>query len=300
MTPRQEPTEPANTAPTARPAATDQRRLRELAEFLRLRRARLDPQAVGLPARARRRTPGLRREDVAERAAVSIAWYANLEQGRPVNPSRRVITALADALALSDTDRGYLFALTGHTPPVADDAGPDTALLQRLVDHIDAPAYCTDGLTHVLAWNPAAVEVFGDYGRWPAPRRTLLRLLFEEPDFAARLVDRDEYAARVVRTFRGRSNAYHRDPVAIDLVDALTRTSPRFTAIWDTHDVRRADTDTLEVDLPAGRVSLTLVNLQGVVSPGIRFNAYLPASESPTLDRAQLRPVVSQTFTVAD
>lgn len=105
----------------------------------------------------------------------------------------------------------------------------------------------------MLAWNTAAVEVFGDYGRWPAHRRNLLRLLFEEPDFAARLVDRDEYAARVVRTFRGPSDAYLKDPVAIDLVDSLTRTSPRFKALWDTHDVRRADTDTLEVDHPRGR-----------------------------------------------
>jgi transcriptional regulator with XRE-family HTH domain len=263
-----------------RSQGTDERRLRELAEFLKLRRARLEPETVGLPSRARRRTPGLRREDVAERAGVSVAWYTNLEQGRPTNPSRRVVTALADALALSNTDRGYLFALTGHTPPTGDDARPDTALLQRLVDHLDAPAYCTDAVTHVIAWNAAAVGVFGDYGRWSAPRRTLLRLLFEEPDFAARLVDRDEYAARVVHTFRGRSDAYLQDPVAIDLVEALTRTSPRFKAMWDTHDVRRTDTDTLDVELPSGRVRLTLVNLQGVASPGIRFNAYLPTGEA--------------------
>jgi transcriptional regulator with XRE-family HTH domain len=262
-------------------AAADERQLRELAEFLRRRRARLDPQAVGLPARTRRRTPGLRREDVAERAGVSVAWYTNLEQARPVNPSRRVVTALADALALSDADRGYLFALTGHTPPVAADAaGPDNGLLQRLVDHVDAPAYCTDALTNVLAWNAAAVEIFGDYGRWPVHRRNLLRLLFEEPTFAARLVDRDDYAARVVWTFRGRSHAYLKDPMAIDLVDTLRRKSPRFKALWDGHDVRRADTDTLEVDHPSGRLRLTLVNLQGVASPGVRFNAYLPTDEA--------------------
>ena len=82
----------------------DEVRLRELAEFLRERRARLDPEQLGLPARRRRRTPGLRREDVAERAAVSIAWYASLEQGRPVNPSKAVVSSLADALCLSDLD----------------------------------------------------------------------------------------------------------------------------------------------------------------------------------------------------
>ena len=207
----------------------DEVRLRELAEFLRERRARLDPEQLGLPARRRRRTPGLRREDVAERAAVSIAWYASLEQGRPVNPSKAVVSSLADALCLSDLDRAYLFKLAGHpAPPITELAGLDARLLQALVDHIAAPAYCTDALTNVMAWNAAACEVFGDYGRWPPARRNLLVLLFEETGFAERLVDRDDYAERVVRTFRGRSNAHRNDPLAIELVDTLSRRSERF------------------------------------------------------------------------
>jgi transcriptional regulator with XRE-family HTH domain len=273
MTPRQE------------PAPSDDRRRHELAEFLRSRRARLAPEAVGLPRRARRRTPGLRREDVGERAGVSVAWYTNLEQGRPVSPSRRVVIALAEALQLSNADRAYLFALTGH-PPLrdTDHGGPDADLLQRLVDHVDVPAYCTDALTRVLAWNPAAVEVFGDYASWPVERRILLRLLFEEPGFAARLVDRNEYAARVVQTFRGRSDAYLSDPAAIELVDSLTRTNPAFEELWNAQAVRRTDTDTLDVDHPQGPLTLTLINLQGVATPGVRFNAYLPA-DAATAER---------------
>jgi transcriptional regulator with XRE-family HTH domain len=259
--------------------SSDERRLRDLAEFLRQRRARLDPAAVGLPTRARRRTPGLRREDVAERAGVSVAWYTSLEQGRPVSPSLRVVAALADALQLSAADRQHLHALTGQPAPQPADRSADTVLLQQLVDHLDVPAYCTDALTNVIAWNAGAVEVFGDYGRWPAGRRTLLRLLFEEPAFASRLVDRDEYVARVVQTFRGRSRAYLEDPVAIALVDDLTRDHPRFAQLWGTHTVRRTDSDALEVDHPAGRLALTLVNLQGVATPGTRFNAYLPADD---------------------
>jgi len=260
------------------PDPSEERRLRELAEFLRVRRARLEPEEVGLPSRRRRRTPGLRREDVAERAGVSTAWYTSLEQGRPVRPSRTVVASLADALNLSDVDRAYLFTLTGHPLP-ADNAspGPAAGILQSLVDHVRAPAYCTDALTNVLAWNATAVEVFGDYGRWPPERRNLLRLLFEESGFAERLVDRDEYAERVVRTFRSRSDLYLKDPLAIDLVDTLSRRSPQFKTLWDRHDLRRADTDTLEADHPNGRLVLTMVMLQGLASPGIRFNAYLPA-----------------------
>jgi len=264
--------------PTSRPAAGEERRLRELAEFLRVRRARLDPEELGFPPRQRRRTPGLRREDVAERAGVSTAWYTNLEQGRAVNPSKAVIARLADALCLTDFDRVFLFTLTGHTPPVTHgQPGPDTALLQALVDHVSAPAYCTDAFTNVLAWNAGASEVFGDYARWPPERRNLLWLLFDEATFAERLVDRDEYADRVVQTFRSRSDAYLNDPLAIEMVEALSRRSPRFLALWDKHDVRRADTDTLQAIHPDGQLVFTMVTLQALASPGVRFNAYLPA-----------------------
>src|SRR5262249_27527099 len=267
-----------NSRPSRGGPAGRERRRRELAEFLRVRRARLDPGELDLPPRRRRRTPGLRREDVADRAGVSTAWYTSLEQGRPVNPSRAVVAALADALRLSGVDRTYLFTLTGHTPPAAGDAGgPAATLLQALVDHVRAPAYCTDAYTNVLAWNAAAGEVFRDYARWPAGRRNLLWLLFFEPGFGARLVDRDEYAARVVRTFRSRSDSYLNDPVAIEMVDELSRRSARFKALGDARDVRRADTDTLQAVLPGGRLVLTLVTLQGITSPAIRFNAYLPA-----------------------
>lgn len=273
----------------SRGPAGQERRRHELAEFLRARRARLDPEELGLPARRRRRTPGLRREDVADRTGVSTAWYTSLEQGRPVNPSRSVIAALAEALRLSGGDRNYLFTLTGYPPPTGD-VHQDAAPLQALVDHVGAPAYCTDAITNVLAWNAAACAVFGDYAKWPPERRNLLWLLFGEPTFAERLVDRDDYAARVVRTFRSRSDTYLSDPVAIEIVDALRRRSPRFKALWDAHDVRRADTDTLAVALPGGRVILTLITLQGVTSPGVRFNAYLPSDATAAAALATAHP----------
>ncbi|HEY7008670.1 MAG TPA: helix-turn-helix transcriptional regulator [Jatrophihabitantaceae bacterium] len=277
--------------------ATDDRRRAELAEFLRLRRGRLDPQTLGLPARARRRTPGLRREDVAERAGVSVAWYTSLEQGRPVNPSRTVVTALADALALSETDRRYLYTLTGHITATAGPAAhPDADLLQRLVDHVAAPAYCSDAHTTVLAWNALAAEVFGDYGRWPVERRSLLRLLFEEPTFGERLVDRDEYAARVVRTFRARSAAHLNDAATIAMIDSLASSSPRFLELWTSREVRRAETDSLQVHHPLGRLHLTMITLAGLATTGVRFNAYLPADpETAELLAAQPRAAMTST-----
>jgi transcriptional regulator with XRE-family HTH domain len=255
----------------------------ELAAFLRSRRSRLHPEQVGLPARRRSRTPGLRREDVADRAGVSTAWYTSLEQARPVHPSRVVVDALATALCLGEAERAHLFSLTGHSPPTDGHGGaPDPALLQHLVDRLAVPAYCTDAATRLLAWNGLAVEVFGDYAAWPPEHRSLLGLLFTEPGFAARLADRAEYAARVVRTFRERSDAHIDDPAVVAAVERLRARSAAFAALWDSHDLRGAGTDTLTVDHPAGRMTLMTLMLRDVGAAGVRLTTYLPADPDTT------------------
>jgi transcriptional regulator with XRE-family HTH domain len=280
---------PTNVARTLAHSFEDRRRV-ELAAFLKARRAGLTPEAVGLPSRPRSRTPGLRREDVAELAGVSVAWYTNLEQAREANPSTNMIAALAAALRLSDVERGYLRALTVRSLTTGGErASIDVALLQQLVDRVDAPAYCTDALTQVLAWNGLAVQVFGDYSHRRARGRNLLRLLFQEPSFATRLVDREDYAVSVVQTFRGRSEAYLRDPSAIELVASLSADSPLFERVWRTQTVRRTDTETFLVDHPAGRLTLNLVNFQGVAAQGVRFNAYLPAEQATAERLVQYR-----------
>ncbi len=220
---------------------------------------------------------------------MSVAWYTSLEQGRPVKPSRRVVAALAEALQLSDVDRAHLHELTGYPPPATGGAPPaDIETLQRLVDQLKVPAYCTDALTNVIAWNSAAVDVFGDYGQWSVANRNVLRLLFEQATFGSRIVDRDDYAAKVVNTFRGRSDTYLQDPEAIDLVDSLARRYPRFRALWESQNIARTDTDTLLAELPVGRRTYTQVNLQGVTGQSIRFHAFVPI-DPPVDPRADPR-----------
>jgi transcriptional regulator with XRE-family HTH domain len=267
------------------PSHANERRRRELGEFLRSRRLRLTPDQVGLPARRRTRTPGLRREDVAELAGVSTAWYTYLEQARDIRPSRSVITSLAGALQLSRVDRDYLYALTGHAAHnhMGDRHALPSELLHQLLDTMTAPAYCTNARTDVLAWNPLAAEIFGDYGRWPSSRRNLLRLLFTESGFGQWIVDRDEYARRVVYTFRDRSRAYHEDASTVAMVDELLHQSDSFRHLWRTRQLRRINTDALQVEHPTGRLSLRLVMLQDPTATGLRVNAYLPADE-PTTD----------------
>lgn len=168
--------------------------------------------------------------------------------------------------------------------PAAPGADPslDPRLLQSLVDHITAPAYVTDALTRVLAWNPPAREIFGDYAAWPAERRNLLWLLFTEPRFASRIVDRDEYATRVVHTFRDRSDAHLKDPAAIALIEELSRHSNRFRQAWESTELRRAGTDTLAAHHPDGRLTFTMITLQDLGPTGLRINAYLPADPAGT------------------
>ncbi|MEO3755263.1 hypothetical protein [Streptomyces sp. B6B3] len=167
---------------------------------------------------------------------------------------------------------------TGHTPPSWGTADvPNPRLLRSLLEHVSAPAYVTDAATGVLAWNALASEVFGDYAAWPLQERNLLRLLFTQPAFATRLVDRDEYAARVVHTFRQRSRAHLQDPTVVALVEELGQRSSRFRLLSESRELRRAGADAPLVDHPAGRLAFTVLMFQDVGPAGIRFNAYLPA-----------------------
>jgi transcriptional regulator with XRE-family HTH domain len=262
----------------------DSRRRRELAEFLRNRRQKLVPTDLGLASRRRTRTPGLRREDVAARAGVSVAWYTNLEQARAVNPSRTVIKALSSALQLDSTESDYLHSLAGYPlPEKSNVALANVEVLQTLFDLVAAPAYCTDALTNVIAWNFRAAELFGDYGSWPPERRNLLTLLFDEPDFAPHLLEREVYASRVVASFRGRSDAYLHDPAAIALLDSLRDRSPLFERTWQSVEVRRSDMDTLTAQFENGRRVFTLVCFQALSNPAIRLNAYVPEEPSDHL-----------------
>lgn len=252
----------------------DERRRAELAQFLRDRRSRVQPEQVGLPARRRSRTPGLRREDVAERAGISVAWYTAMEQARAgVNPSREILGAIAEALLLADEDTGYLFELAGHLDPASTRQPLNVEMLQHWADRMAAPAYCTDADAHLVAVNGLARLVFGQ-NLSTEPPRNLMRLLYTDPDFGPDIVDRAEYAARVVHTFRTRSRGYLADSA---LVDELVTQSPEFREVWRSRQVRARDTATVQVNHPSGLLTFQVFMLQDATGAGARCNAYLPA-----------------------
>ena len=214
--------------------------LRELAAFLRARRARLTPEAVGLPRGARRRTPGLRREEVAEIAGLGPTWYTWLEQGRDIHPSAATLERLARALRLDAAERRYLFLLAGYPPPAVLPEGEETVgpALRRVLDALgDTPAYVLGRYWDRLAWNRAAELIF-DLAAAPPHGRNLLWQLFTDPAHRDFVVEWEAVARGVLAEFRADSAAAPDDPRFTALIADLQRSSPEFRAWWPQHDVR--------------------------------------------------------------
>jgi transcriptional regulator with XRE-family HTH domain len=207
----------------------------ELATVLRTARARVKPADVGLPAGPRRQVPGLRREEVAQLAGLGIDYVVRLEQGRGPKPSAQVLSALARALQLSDDDRDMLFRLAGAAPP---QAGRVPMLVRpsvlRLLDRMpDLPALVLSAKSDVLAWNPLAAALFGDFSRSPLARRNLIRQRFLGGDLGRITSSPDtDSAADCVACLRTAQARYPTDPGLARLVADLRAGSTRFDSLW--------------------------------------------------------------------
>lgn len=210
----------------------DPARRQALGAFLRSARARVAPGDHGLPQGARRRTPGLRREEAAQLCGISTTWYTWIEQGREISVSVDVWCRLADVLRLDRAERHYLFSLAECADPQAARldgvALPDG--LGGCVDSIQGPAYILDQAWNVLAWNPALQQLFDG---WPGPgQANLLRYIFMDPAARSLVVDWEERASRVVAEFRADVAALAGDPAIQALVAELQAASPLFAGCW--------------------------------------------------------------------
>ncbi|TCS10108.1 helix-turn-helix transcriptional regulator [Caulobacter sp. BK020] len=212
-----------------------------LGAYLRDRRGRLDASALGLSG-TRRRTPGLRREEVAQRANISATWYTWLEQGRGGAPSADVLDRIARALLLTDIEREHLFLLGLGRPPEVRYRRAEgvTPRLQRVLDALDPiPAMVKTATWDVVAWNRAATVVLADYAALPLEERNILRRIFLDPAVRAANADWDGVARFVTAAFRAdvaRAGA-DGDPAVADLVEELRARSPEFSALWAHNDV---------------------------------------------------------------
>jgi transcriptional regulator with XRE-family HTH domain len=209
-----------------------------LGAYLRDRRSKLEPTAFGFSP-VRRRTPGLRREEVAQRANVSATWYTWLEQGRGGAPSADALDRIAHALALSAIEREHVYLLAFGHPPEHRRTGPSevTPQLQRVVDALgSSPALLATSAWDIVAWNRAATVAFGDYAAIPPDQRNTLRFLFS-PGARDRMTDWEAHARSVVALFRAETTRLGVSERATRLVDELTRESPEFAAMWNAGDV---------------------------------------------------------------
>jgi len=210
-----------------------------LGRFLRDRRARMDPVALGYGG-GRRRTPGLRREEVAYRANISPTWYTWLEQGRGGAPSADVLNRLAAGLMLTDPEREHLFVLGLGRPPEPRYTRTDdvTPRLQRVLDAFAiSPAIIKTATWDVVAWNRAAAAVLTDYGRLPREERNILRLIFADPRAKSMQQDWQAVARYVVGAFRADAARAGAGAEIADLVEELSRQSAEFARLWQSNDV---------------------------------------------------------------
>jgi transcriptional regulator with XRE-family HTH domain len=267
----------------------------ELRAFLRSRRARLTPADVGLPDDgARRRTPGLRREELAALAGVGVSWYTWLEQGRDIHPSPDVLEAVARALRLDAAERSTLFALarTELPLPAADEdaATEDHAALIALVESLNpTPAYLLGPMTRILAWNGAASALFGPVEHLPAERRSLLWLLLVEPGADQNNLTRRGTAYNQVARFRAEYAQHAGEPEYEAFVELLKDNSPWFREWWGEHQISGTQRGTKTIDHPAlGPLSLHHAQTVPTGSPDLRLTIYAPADDATRAALAKL------------
>ncbi len=219
-----------------------------LGAFLRDCRARLDPASLGFPSE-RRRTPGLRREEVAQRAHISPTWYTWLEQGRGGAPSADVLDRIARALMLTDAEREHLFLLGLGRPPEARYHPTDgvTPRLQRVLDALNpSPALIRTATWCVVAWNHAATLLLTDYTALEPSERNILRLMFLNPRARDAQADWLSVARFLVATFRTETLKAGADAAIAPLVDELSRASPEFAALWQENEVAVTHTEAVK------------------------------------------------------
>ena len=263
-----------------------------LGNYLKNRRARLDPAAFGIAA-ARRRTPGLRREEVAQRANVSVTWYTWLEQGRGGIPSADVLEGIANALALTAVEREHLFLLAQHRPPEVRYQATEcvTPQLQRVLDSLPfSPAIVKTATWDVVAWNRAAATVLTDYSKLAPQQRNILRMLFCDTRMRTNSADWEQFARAAVATFRAEAARFGAAQSVEALVQELRQASPDFNAIWCDHDVQAHGEGVKHFrHSTAGPITLEYSTFAVDGSPDLSLVIYTPASPA---DRERVRLLV--------
>jgi transcriptional regulator with XRE-family HTH domain len=258
----------------------DDRPRQELAEFLKTRRARLAPAAVGLPGGHGRRTRGLRREEVAVLAGVGLTWYTWLEQGRDIRVSTPFLENIARALRLDATERAHLFALAQHRPPphISRISQPQAlGRVQAILDSIGSPAYAHNSRFDVIGWNGANTRMFGDFAAVPEAERNIVQLMFTRPHYRRTMPNWETDARGLVGRFRLNYGQASGSAEFRSLVQRMTATSAEFRRVWAEHAVSEFGEGVILYRTPErGTLAFRHQTLMPEAAPDLRICVYTP------------------------
>ena len=266
-----------------RAAGSRSRRRGELASFLRARRARVTPEDVGMPPGPRRRTPGLRREELALLAGVGITWYTWLEQGRPINASMQVLDAVARVLRLDRAEREHLFQLAEATPvrSWAGSAVVPPAVLDILGSFEPCPAVLVNSRYDVIESNAGHQAVFRDWHSMPCIHRNMLWCAITEPTARGKFLNYDEEIRYLVARLRANYARHVGDPDWEEDIRRLADLSPEFTEVWARHQVAEPEVRTrIFLHPEAGRLAFSVTELEVSSTRGALILAYTPQDDS--------------------
>jgi transcriptional regulator with XRE-family HTH domain len=278
------------TLPVSRPSGPDQRR-RELAGFLRSRRERIQPEEVGLAPGGRRRTPGLRREEVAQLAGVGVTWYTWLEQGRDINVSAQVVEAIARTLRLDRLERNHLYTLAGlPLGPVGSECVGLPPSVQRMLDNASPyPALVLNARYDVMAFNDAYCKVMLDLNQIPVEERNLLWLSFVGQRWQCLFADSESIKLHMVAGYRAASADHLGESSWQELTQRLLAESPEFADLWNRYDVAAPSNNVKVVDHPrVGVLRIEPVNMWLTRLGRARVTIYTPVDDESEAKFRQL------------
>jgi transcriptional regulator with XRE-family HTH domain len=281
----------ADTWPAAVQDSSDEQRRKELGAFLRSRREAIAPAQVGLPVYGRRRTPGLRREEVAQLAGVGVTWYTWLEQGRDITVSGHVLEAISRTLMLDQAERAHLFTLAGGGEHAMQrDCQTLLPSIQVIVDGLDPyPAVVLNSRFQILAFNDAYNYLIDDISALPFEDRNTLWLCFTNPLWRDALVNWADGAPRMVANLRAAMAEHLAEPAWKSLVGRLIKASPEFAEMWERHEVGGPENRTkLVINPKVGLLSLDYTNLWFGPRLGTRLITYTPANDQTRAGLQQL------------
>nr|WP_106782984.1 helix-turn-helix transcriptional regulator [Lysinibacillus timonensis] len=266
----------------------DKTRREALSAFLKAKRAQIKPESIGLPAGTRRRTPGLRREEVAQLAGVSTTWYTWLEQGRDIKVSSIVLECIATALQLNKDETDYLYNLALESKLELTNPNKEQSelspSLKRILDELTyCPTIITDRHCHIVGWNSAAAHVFLDFEQLPTEQRNLIRLVFTRKELKALAVNWEHFAKGFLAIFRTYYGHYLGDEWYNQFIDEMSQSHPEFHDLWQESQVSKAPEMIIEFrHAKAGKMLFNLTSLQVQGDMDLRCSIYTPVEETDT------------------